>query len=85
MSPMITLGKALLELYAHFVRLMVQTWCTAGKACSHAAAEAACQRHPQGSQSPPAVLQVHDSHFTIPFVLRTACQALLQWSEPITA
>ena len=64
MSPLITLGKALLELYAHFVCLMVQTWCTAGKACSHAAAEAASHRHPQGSQSAPAMLQVHDPHCT---------------------
>ncbi len=66
MSPLITLDKALLELYAHFVCLMVQTWCTAGKACSHAAAEAASQRHPQGSQSAPAMLQVHDPHCTTP-------------------
>ena len=81
MSPLITLGKAPLELYAHFVCLMVQTWCTAGKACSHAAAEAVSQRHPQRSQSPPAMLQVHNPHFTIPLSPRTAYQALLQWLE----
>ncbi len=72
MSPLTTLGKAPLELYAYFVSLVVQTWCTAGKACSHAAAEAASQRHPQGSQSPPAMLQVHDPHCTTPVFSRTA-------------
>ena len=76
---MITLGKAPLELFAHFVRLMVQTWCTAGKACSHAAAEAACQRHPQGSQSPPAVLQVHDSQLS-PYPLSCARPAKLYFN-----
>jgi len=82
MSPLITLGKAPLELYAHFVRLMVQTWCTASKACSHAAAEAAGQRHPQRPQPPPAMLQVHNAHFNKPVCLRTTRQASLQWSRP---